>query len=102
MTLRLVGAREPTKPPRKRYQRIPLLNAEESRRFRQAVRNLKERGFATWDCLASAMRVTRVALAHMMDGRHAVSGEMIVRAMKASGLTLDELLGAPKLVKRAS
>jgi plasmid maintenance system antidote protein VapI len=48
------------------------------------------------------MRVTRVALAHMIDGRHGVSGEMIVRVMRATGLTLDELLSAPKLVRRAS
>ncbi len=99
--LRLVGNEKP-KTPRKKYQRSPLLTSEESRRFRQAMRNLKDRGFATWDCLASAMRVSRVALAHMMDGRHAVSGEMVVRTMKASGLTLDELIGAPKIVRRAS
>lgn len=99
--LHLVG-REPAKPKRKKWTRTPLLTAEEERRFRQAVRNLKDRGFATWECLASAMRVTRVALAHMIDGRHAVSGDMIVRVMRATGLTLDELLGAPKLVRRAS
>ncbi len=99
--LHLVG-REPKKPKRKRWQRTPLLSPEESRLFRQAVRNVKDHGFATWGCLASAMRVTRVALAHMLDGRHAVSGDMIVRVMRATGLTLDDLLGAPKLVRRAS
>jgi hypothetical protein len=101
MTLHLVG-REPKKRARKKYERSPLLTPIESQRFRQAMQNLKDRHFDTWDCLAAAMRVSRSSLVYMMCGKARVSGDMIVRAMRASGLSYDDLVGPPKLVTRAS
>lgn len=100
---------EPPKPRPKR-QRSPLLTPDEEKRFRQAMKNLRD-AFGTWACLAAAMGSALTSVAHMMDGSCHVSGDMIIRAMKASGLTLTELLGAPVLagtcracgaVKRAS
>jgi len=98
--LHLVG-REPKTVARKKYERAPLLTPEEARRFRQSVRNLHD-AFGTWECLADAMRVTHVAILYMLSGRHAISGDMIIRAMRATGMSYDDLVGPPKLVKRAS
>ena len=100
MTLYLVG-REPKKPRRKKYERSPLLTEEETRRFRQSVRNLRD-AFGTWAHLADAMRVTHVALLYMVNGRHAVTGDMIIRAMRASGQSYEALVGSLRVVRRAS
>lgn len=97
MTLRLVRDEPPKK--RRRGARTPLLTPEEEKRFRAAMRNLRD-AFGSWSCLAAALDVRHGAVYSMMTARGAVSGEMIVRAMKASGLTLAELLGAPAPAER--
>lgn len=78
----------------RRGERSALFTPDEERRFRQAMRNLSG-AFGSWGALAAAMRVRTSAISHMMAGRSAVSGDMIVRAMRASGLSLSELLGNP-------
>ena len=102
MTLRLVRD-EPPKPPmrRKKWQPPPpVLTPEEETRFRAAMRNLQG-AFGSWPCLAKAMGVKPKSVTSMMRGRCHVSGEMIVRAMKASGIrSLDELLGGPVAADR--
>lgn len=98
MTLRLVRD-EPPKPKRRKHARTRLLSDIEERRFRAAMRGLQG-AFGSWACLAAAMEINANALHHLMSGYRAVSGEMIVRAMKASGLTLAELLGAPVAADR--
>lgn len=109
MTLRLVRD-APPKPKRRKHARTRLLSDIEERRFRAAMRGLQG-AFGSWACLADAMGVKTVTIEQMRSGRTHVSGDMIVRAMRASGLTLADLLGAPKLagtcracgaVKRAS
>lgn len=100
MTLRLVG-NEPPKPPRKRrkYERTRLLTSDEEKRFRAALTNLKG-AFGSWPCLAQAMGVQVTALYDAAAGRNSVSGCLIVRASKASGLSVGELLGGPVTADR--
>ena len=98
--LHLVG-REPKKPARKKYQRAPLLTPDEERRFRAALTNLQG-AFGSWECLAHAMGVRVHTINHARAGRVSVSGDLIVRAIRASGLTYADLVGAPRLVRRAS
>ena len=98
MTLRLVGNESPKPPPRRKRERTPLLTEDEERRFRAATRGLRDAFGGTWGVLADVMRTKVDTLEAMMFGRSAVSGDLIVRAMQASGLSLKDLLGEPKLV----
>jgi hypothetical protein len=93
VTLRLVKPEAP-KPPRRKGERKPLLSPEEERRFRQAMRNLRD-AFGTWGALAAAMDANEGTIDAMQQGRSRVSGDMLIRAMRASGLSLGELLGEP-------
>lgn len=90
---------EPLRPPRRKGERTPLLSREEAQRFRQAMRNLRD-AFGSWGCLAAAMGAHPVTLSGMMSGAKSVSGDMVVRAMRASGLSLNELLGPPVAADR--
>lgn len=95
MTLRLVKPEGPKAPKRRKWQAPPpILTVEEETRFRAAMRNLQG-AFGSWPCLAAAMGTNPNCINQMMRGRHHVSGDMIVRAMKASGLSYAELTGAP-------
>ena len=58
------------------------------------MRNLRD-AFGTWGALAAAMDANEGTLDAMQQGRSGVSGDMIVRAMRASGLSLEELLSEP-------
>ncbi|NUQ72027.1 MAG: transcriptional regulator [Polyangiaceae bacterium] len=93
MTLRLVKPEGP-RPLRRKGERSALLTPDEERRFRQGMRNLHI-AFGSWGALAAAMGTRTSAISHMMAGRSTVSGDMMVRAMRASGLSLGELLGVP-------
>lgn len=97
MTLRLVKPEEP-RPPRKKYTRCPpALTALETRQFKQALRNMRD-AMGTWGALAAAMQVSEAALNATMRGDNAASGDLVIKAMKASGIrSLDELLGTPTL-----
>jgi plasmid maintenance system antidote protein VapI len=63
------------------------------------MRNLRD-AYGTWGALAAAMGATEDAIDSMRAGRCRVSGDMIVRAMRLSGLSLAELLGAPASADR--
>ncbi|MCK6591324.1 MAG: transcriptional regulator [Polyangiaceae bacterium] len=99
--LRLVGS-EPAKRKRRvkgeRYD-ADLFTPEERNRIRQTLRNLRD-AFGTWACLADAMDLHKVTIHQVMAGRHGVSGAIVVRMMRATGLSLDEILSAPVLVDR--
>lgn len=98
MTLRLVRD-EPPKSKRRKWTRTPLLTPDEARRFRQSMRNLHD-AFGTWSCLAAAMGSELHTIHDMMNGRSHVSGDMIVRAMRAGGVTLAELISGPVAADR--
>lgn len=96
MNLRLVHPKSPDqpKPPRRARTAEPLLSPEEARRFRRAIWNLHDQKFRTWRALAAAMGCpTPVSVEHMARGYNGISGDMIVRAMRASGLSLEDLIG---------
>jgi hypothetical protein len=99
MTLRLVG-----KDPPKRQKDGPrhetiVLSPDEQRKARQALRNLKDH-FGTWTCLADAMGMPVKSLLAAMSGRYGLSSAVLLRAMRASGLTLADMLGAPVVAGR--
>lgn len=98
--LRLVGSEPPKATSKRRKgERTPVLSEDEEKRFRAAMRGLRD-AFGTWGALSAAMGADSGAVYTMMSGKHRVSGDMIVRAMRASGLTLNDLLGAPTLAGR--
>lgn len=82
------------RPSRRKWERTPLLKPEEAQRFRAAMRGLQG-AFGSWPCLADAMGTNTDTIKDMMRGKTGVSGEMIVRASKASGLSFAELIGGP-------
>lgn len=100
MSLHLVG-REPAKPPpkRRKWTRAVLLTPGEEARFRAAMKNLQG-AFGSWSCLAEAMGANYGAIKGMMYGVTHVSGDMIVRAMRAGGVTLAELISGPVAADR--
>lgn len=103
MTLRLVRD-EPPKAPRRgrrpgKCSRPPILSTDEEKRFRAAMRGLHD-AFGSWPCLASAMDTGTYTISHMMRGKTHVSGALIVKAMRASGLTFAELIGKPIAANR--
>jgi hypothetical protein len=95
--LRLV-APEGTKPSRKKgdpRHEACVLTPDEQRKARQAIRNLKD-AFGTWACLADAMGMPVKSLMNAVQGRrYGLSPAVLLRATRASGLTLDDLIGAP-------
>ena len=91
VTLHLVRD-EPPKPKRRKGERARLLSPDEERRFRAAMRGLHD-AFGSWPCLAKAMLIGKDAIGQLMSGRRNVSGDMIVRAMRASGLSYADLMG---------
>lgn len=93
MSLRLVKPAEPKLARRKGERRV-LLTPIEERQFRQAMRNLRD-AFGSWGALAEAMEAYKGTVINMVRGAQGVSGDMVVRAMRASGLSLAELLGGP-------
>jgi hypothetical protein len=90
--LRIVRPREPKR--RKGDPRVMLLSAEEERRARQALRNLKD-AYRTWKGLADAMRVAERTLRRAMTGRYPIPVSVLFCAMRASGMTIADLLSAP-------
>ena len=98
--LKLVGS----EPPKSRRKGAPrhearVLTPEEERKARQAIRNLKD-AFGTWACLADAMAMPEKSLMRAVSGRHGLSPAVLLRAMRASGLTLADMLGAPAVAGR--
>ncbi|MCK6593195.1 MAG: transcriptional regulator [Polyangiaceae bacterium] len=102
MTLRLVKPEGP-KPPRQKGSRPHqslAFTPEEQRKLRQAIRNLKD-AFGTWACLADALAMPVKSLENAVRGRSAgPSPAVVIRAMRASGLGLSDLLGAPAPAER--
>lgn len=93
--LRLVHPSQP-KPLRGRRVRHEgrVLSGEEQRRAVQALKNLRD-AFGSPGCLAQAMAVSDRTLYGAIKGQRPVSAALLVRAMRASGLSLAELLGKP-------
>jgi len=77
-----------------------VLTSDEERKARQAIRNMKD-AFGTWACLAEAMGMPEKSLITAVQGaRYGLSPAVLLRAMRASGLTLDDMLGAPAVAGR--
>jgi hypothetical protein len=99
--LKLVG-QDPPKPARRKgmpRHEASVLTPEEERKARQAIRNLKDH-FGTWACLAEAMGMPVKSLLRAVSGRYALSPAVLLRAMRASGLTMADMLGDPALAGR--
>ena len=102
MTLHLVKPEgpKPARPKGAPRHEASVLTPEEERKARQAIRNLKN-AFGTWACLAKAMGMPEKSLITAVQGeRYGLSPAVLLRAMRASGLTLDDMLGNPALAGR--
>jgi hypothetical protein len=72
-----------------------VFTPEEQRKLRQAIRNLKD-AFGTWACLAEAMGMPVGSLVNAVGGKQrGLSPAIVIRAMRASGLSFAEILGGP-------
>ncbi len=98
MTLRLVRD-EPPKSKRPKYRRSLVFSGEEARRFRQALKNLQG-AFGSWPCLAKAMGVDEHTIWRVAKSKQNFGGDLVVRAMRASGLGLKDLIGEPNGLTR--
>jgi plasmid maintenance system antidote protein VapI len=82
----------PRKPRRPHYTEV--FTAEEQRQARQALRHLRL-AYGTWSCLAEAMGMPKESLQRAASGTAAVTAAILLRASRASGLTIDDLLSVP-------
>ena len=82
--LRLVGDEPPKRKRRKGDLRheSTVLTADEQKRARQALRNLRD-AFGTWACLAEAMGLPTKTLFGAVHGRVRLSPAIVLRAMRA-------------------
>lgn len=99
MTLRLVRD-EPPKAPTKRRKFAPhssdVFTPEEQTKARQSLRNMRD-AFGSLSCMAAALGMPANTLQRVVAGSMPVSAATLFRASRASGLSTDELLGAPSL-----
>ncbi|WP_437497476.1 helix-turn-helix transcriptional regulator [Sorangium sp. So ce1099] len=77
--------------PVRRRQRLTLTPTQ-SKRLRAALRNLRA-AYGTWDCLADVMGVSRSTLRNIVKGHDGGSLAMAMRASKAAGMPVEQILG---------
>jgi hypothetical protein len=82
-------------PARQRRPRSPVLRLTDTERMRlrAALRNLRAL-YGSWSCLAEAMAVSAGTIQQIASGNGG-SHAMALRAAKAAGVTLDQILGRP-------
>ncbi|MGK3995968.1 transcriptional regulator [Sorangium sp. So ce1024] len=68
------------------------LTPTQSSRLRATLRNLRA-AYGTWDCLAGVMGVARSTLRNIVKGHDGGSFAMAMRAAKAAGIPMEQLLG---------
>ncbi|CAN96691.1 putative transcriptional regulator [Sorangium cellulosum So ce56] len=87
-------------PARQRRPRSPALRLTdvERMRLRAALRNLRAL-YGTWACLAEVMGVSAGSIQQLASGNGG-SHSMALRAAKAAGVTLDQILGRPAVAGR--
>ncbi|AUX21612.1 transcriptional regulator [Sorangium cellulosum] len=84
------GGRAPARRPYHRSRSLSLTDVERMR-LRAAVRNLRAL-YGTWACLAEVMGVSAGTLQQLASGNGG-SHAMALRAAKAAGVSLDQILG---------
>lgn len=77
---------------RRRPSTCVSLTPQQRKRLRAALRNLRAT-YGTWKRLAEAMDVSILSLRGIAKGRDPGSPAMALRAAKAAGTTVDQLLG---------
>jgi hypothetical protein len=95
--LKLVGKETP-KPPRRRKKKRyyeTIFTADEQRRAKAAFLGLRD-AFGTMKCLADAMG-TRYTTLWYATSRGRITAALVYAAAKASGMTFEDILGAPAL-----
>jgi hypothetical protein len=95
-----VGLQGEDAPARQRRPRSPSLRLTdvERMRLRAALRNLRAL-YGTWACLAEVMGVSAGTVQQIASGNGG-SHAMALRAAKAAGVTLDQVLGRPAVAGR--
>jgi len=92
--LRLVKE-EPPKSKRRKGAKPPLaLTAEQQAKVRAALKNLCH-AYGGWEVLAGIFEMSGHVLCTIASGKRPVTGEVLIRACRAGGLSVDAMLGEP-------
>ncbi|WP_437839277.1 transcriptional regulator [Sorangium sp. So ce1153] len=80
-------------PSKRRRPRSTALTDAEAMRLRAALKNIKGL-FGSWDCLAEVMGVPKTTITNFVYGSHpSTTHGLALRAAKAAGTTVEQLLG---------
>ncbi|WP_437574627.1 helix-turn-helix domain-containing protein [Sorangium sp. So ce887] len=77
--------------PARRRQRLTLTPTQ-TKRLRATLRNLRA-ACGTWSCLAEILGVSRSTIRNIVKGHDGGSLAMAMRAAKAAGVPVEQLLG---------
>ncbi|NUQ78023.1 MAG: transcriptional regulator [Polyangiaceae bacterium] len=91
--LRIVRDEPPKRRERRPHVNHVLTHAEQAQ-ARAALKGLRN-AFGSWSALAAAMDVRITTLMAAARGAYNVSAALLVRASRASGLSIGDLLGKP-------
>jgi len=92
--LRIVGAPPPKKARRRPGGPLPTsLTVQQQDKVRAALKNLRFR-YGGWDVLAGVMGIHVGALSKIAHRHWPVTAEVLLRACKAGGLSVDAMLDA--------
>jgi hypothetical protein len=93
--LRLVGTPAPKKARRRSGGPLPTsLTVQQQDKVRAALKNLRFR-YGGWDVLAGVMGIHVGALSKIAHRHWPVTAEVLLRACKAGGLSVDAMLNEP-------
>jgi hypothetical protein len=90
--LRIVKPRDPSGP-RKRYSHAgSALTEAQQAKVRAVLRTLRW-SYGGWDALAEVMGLAKKSAYHLVNPRHVITGDTLVRTCKAGGMSVDAMLG---------
>ncbi|WP_437794249.1 transcriptional regulator [Sorangium sp. So ce693] len=91
------GERAPKR--RRRVSPCISLTQTQRKRLRAALRSLRS-AYGSWSCLAEVMDMSVIAIESIANGRANGSPATALRAAKAAGVTVEQLLGGLAPVHR--
>ncbi|CAN97897.1 hypothetical protein predicted by Glimmer/Critica [Sorangium cellulosum So ce56] len=84
---------------RRRVSACLSLTPTQRKRLRAALRHLRA-AYGSWSCLADVMDMSVIAVESIANGRANGSPATALRAAKAAGVSVDQLLGELASVQR--
>ncbi len=91
MSLRLVKPQPPNPPRRRSGHAGSALTAAQQAKVRAALRTLRI-SFNGWAQLSVALGLAKNSAYHLVNPRHVITGDTLVRTCKAGGLSVDAML----------